>query len=186
MFFLLLVCACLIPANGASAPKPTVFYGVDFSMARVFGASESAGDFIDAFNRINELFVNEAKKYDPKKAFRSKDMTMSLTMVRTMADNINKRRLKLDHNNYQPSAKEIEQRVKTYRLGEKDGTGAIIIAALLDKPHEVATYHSVVFDIRSRKIISTKVITGKPGGFGLRNYWAGSLHHAMKRLAKSK
>ena len=40
------------------------FYGVDYSQAKVFGADESPIQFKDAFRRINELFITEAKKYN--------------------------------------------------------------------------------------------------------------------------
>ena len=29
-----------------------------------------------------------------------------------------------------------------------------------------------------------KLVVGKPGGFGLRNYWAGSVYNALKKQGK--
>ena len=37
-------------------------YGVDYSQVKIFGADESPAQFKDAFRRINELFITEAKK----------------------------------------------------------------------------------------------------------------------------
>ena len=42
------------------------FYGVDYSQVKIFGADESPVQFKDAFRRINELFITEAKKLDSK------------------------------------------------------------------------------------------------------------------------
>ena len=39
------------------------FYGIDFSMASVVGASESAEEFIEAFSGINQLLLSEPDKY---------------------------------------------------------------------------------------------------------------------------
>lgn len=39
------------------------FYGVDFTYAKVYGADETAHQFLDAFIRINDLFESEPKAY---------------------------------------------------------------------------------------------------------------------------
>ena len=43
------------------------FYGVDYSAAKVFGAAETPAEFKVAFDRINQLFITETKKYDVSK-----------------------------------------------------------------------------------------------------------------------
>ena len=44
----------------------------------------------------------------------------------------------------------------------------------------------VFFDIKSRNIVSSFKLTGAASGFGLRNYWAGSVYDAMKKVKKYK
>lgn len=48
------------------------FYGVDYSQVKIFGADESPAQFKDAFRRINELFITEAKKYNVGKQLKKK------------------------------------------------------------------------------------------------------------------
>jgi len=39
----------------------------------------------------------------------------------------------------------------------------------------------IAFDIATRKILSKREVSGKAGGFGLRNYWAGSVYNIIKK-----
>ena len=53
-----------------------------------------------------------------------------------------------------------------------------MVAMLLNKADARATYQIVFFNTKTREILTN----GKARGFGLRNYWAGSVHSAMKKL----
>ena len=69
ILFLFLSTSLFCFGQGKSALKDIQsikFYGVDYSQAKVFGADESPIQFKDAFRRINELFITEAKKLDSK------------------------------------------------------------------------------------------------------------------------
>ena len=74
ILFLFLSTSLFCFGQGKSALKDIQsikFYGVDYSQAKVFGADESPIQFKDAFRRINELFITEAKKYNVGKQLRS-------------------------------------------------------------------------------------------------------------------
>ena len=45
-------------------------------------------------------------------------------------------------------------------------------------------YDLVVFDIASREVIMHKMVAGEARGFGLRNYWAGSIYDIIKANKK--
>lgn len=183
---MLLLSISLLWAQDVKAADPDIFFGVDFSMVKVYGAEESPGDLVEAFDRINNLFVSEAKKYDPNKAFKTKDIALSLTMIRDMIADMDRKDLIVDSNDYRLTRKEIERQVKKYNTGSIQGVGAVLIADLLDKSKNSGTYQAVIFDIRTKKVISVKEVSGQAKGFGLRNYWARSVHESLNRLAKSK
>ena len=70
ILFLFLSTSLFCFGQGKSALKDIQsikFYGVDYSQVKVFGADESPVQFKDAFRRINELFITEAKKYNAGK-----------------------------------------------------------------------------------------------------------------------
>ena len=186
MMIFALLSAFLFQVQGVKAQSPNVFFGVDFSLAKAYGIEESASELIEAFDKINNLFISEGSKYNPSKAFKSKDMKLTLAMVRDRIENIDKKELIVDTNDYLLMRKDIEEQVKDYNTGDAEGVGAILIADVLDKSQNKASYHAVVFDIRTKKVISVKQVSGKAKGFGLRNFWAGSMRSALSQLAKSK
>ena len=72
ILFLFLSTSLFCFGQGKSALKDIQsikFYGVDYSQVKIFGADESPAQFKDAFRRINELFITEAKKYNVGKQF---------------------------------------------------------------------------------------------------------------------
>lgn len=75
ILFLFLSTSLFCFGQGKSALKDIQsikFYGVDYSQVKVFGADESPAQFKDAFRRINELFITEAKKYNVGKQLKKK------------------------------------------------------------------------------------------------------------------
>ncbi|MDH6341683.1 ATP-dependent helicase YprA (DUF1998 family) [Parabacteroides sp. PFB2-12] len=161
--------------------KELTFFGVDFSIAQVFGAAETADQFEQAFEGINGLFLSEPKKYSPTQAFPKVDITESYRMVNSLNLERVYETLKRDDNEYELTDEMIAEQVASYDTGDyTEGYGAILIAGLMNKPQNMATYHKVVFDLETKEVISNKRITTKAGGFGLRNYWAGSVAKALK------
>ena len=84
ILFLFLSTSLFCFGQGKSALKDIQsikFYGVDYSQAKVFGADESPIQFKDAFRRINELFITEAKKYNVGKQLKKEVTEISLDAV---------------------------------------------------------------------------------------------------------
>lgn len=160
------------------------FLGVDFSLAKVYGADESADQFKVAFTGINNLLVTEAKKYDVPKAFPRKNVTIYLTPSLNLIQEMDVTELFTDSNNYRLSEEEIDTHIRELNTGDAKGYGAILIAGLLDKASAKATYHLVVFDIATREVISNRIFTEKAKGFGLRNYWARTVYSTLKEARK--
>lgn len=186
-FLLLILCVHLTQAQERVTLgdiNALTFFGVDFSTARVYGAAEMPSELIEAFSKINALFQAEAKKYDPAKTFGNKEINTSLLLAEELVARIKSTDLKTDSDDYSLTEEQIARQVQTYDTGDKEGYGAILIAGLLNKGRTQATYDIVVFDISTKEIITTKKVTTKAGGFGLRNFWASSVHKAMKQKMK--
>lgn len=58
--------------------------------------------------------------------------------------------------------------------------GLVLIATTLDKGNGIGYYTAVLFDPATQEVILQMDMAGKPGGFGLRNYWAGSVYNASR------
>ena len=75
---------------------------------------------------------------------------------------------------------------KMNNLSQKEGVGVVLIAKLLNKPLEKAIYDLVIFDISTRNILYIKEVVGEASGFGLRNYWAGSIYDILRHEKRIK
>jgi hypothetical protein len=186
---LLLLAACVSMITNAQQEdlkeiRELTFFGVDFSLAKVYGATETPREFLVAFEGINDLLRKEERKYDPSKLFGKKNIVTTLSMAYDLINEINEDDIKTDRNDYILTREDIKEQVRSYNTGDETGYGAILIAGLLNKGKKEAVYDIVVFDIETRGIITDKKITAKAGGIGLRNYWAGSVHRVMEKTIK--
>jgi len=151
------------------------FYGIDYSQGRVFGASDEPEKLKKAFGDINMLFVNEADKYDLTKLTGKKVNKTDIMAVSDANKNIPADNVKTLDGNF------------SIKISDDDsGVGFVMIAQLLNKATEVVSYQMVFFDVKTRNIVTRFTLTGEAGGFGLRNYWAGSAYDALKKVKKYK
>jgi hypothetical protein len=81
---------------------------------------------------------------------------------------------------------DIKSFVSVYDTEDKNGIGVLFIAECLDKNNVEAYYHFVALNMKTKEILIHEIILGKPGGFGLRNYWAGSIKSAIKTIRKKR
>ena len=80
------------------------------------------------------------------------------------------------------SKKDIETFVSLYDTKEKSGIGILFLAESLNKSMKEAYYHFVAIDMKTKEILFHERLRGKPKGFGLRNYWAGSIYSVIKEI----
>lgn len=158
------------------------FYGVDYSAAKVFGAAESPAQLKAAFEGINRLFITEAKKYDVSKQLKVKVNEILLDAVNQVNGTIRSKELMTTNMSYTLSEEEIRQAVRALPIQKQPGIGLVIIAKLLNKAEAYGSYQVVFFNTETKEIIEDWATGGKAKGFGLRNYWAGSIYKVIKKL----
>ncbi len=180
-----LMLATVLPLFGQTPQEISsiTFYGIDYSLVRVYGASESPTQFRYTFGEINNLFITEPKKYDIGKYTGKKLNEISLDAVNEVNQKLNLHDLVTTTPDYTLDATQITQAVRQLPIKKgAEGTGAVIVAQLLNKADNRGTYELVYFDVATREIIDGITMSGKAGGFGLRNFWAGSIYKALKNL----
>lgn len=183
---------------GNSQPIPKMnFYGVDFTLVKTFGVKEDVGKTALAFEAINKLIVTETKKYQYgnffKKYIRQIAQTTDLGRIESIGfDNVNideaiyKARVMDEEGmpTYNKAFKiddaDLARLIKSFNTGTDTGYGVIYVAELLNKEDGVGNFIAVFFDVKSKKIIFADRVSGKAGGFGLRNYWASPLEKIFK------
>lgn len=158
------------------------FFGVDYSKVKVLGSIESPAQFKSAFMEINDLFYNEEKKYNVTKYFRKVVVSNSFSAVINRIGAMSEEEIKSSDPDYEISRSTLEDMIKTLPVKETEGVGLVIIAEKLDKSQLKGYYHIVYFDIKTRDLIDTWRANGKPRGFGVRNFWAGSILKAIQSV----
>jgi hypothetical protein len=162
---------------------PVTFFGIDFTKSKGVLLGARSSEMIQKyFPAINNLMIEESNKYDIAKAFNKSQVEYDFNEV-------NKLNALIDTNNFQVNSTNLVQTIsrdtianmiKQYNLKGKTGTGLVFIVQSLDKSKYLITFHFVFFTMPEAQIIIDEIITGKPMGFGMRNYWANSFHDALK------
>jgi len=166
-----------------STDIPITWFGFDFSHAKgiMLGTTpyEMKNNFIPA---INQLFLQEPQKFDINKGFNKSKVTPDFSSVNKVNANINIDNFEVTTKEQVTPLTEVEiaDMVKQYSISDKQGVGLVFIVESLDKVSVEATLHLTFFSMPDGKIILTEKVYGKPGGFGIRNYWANTLFSILK------
>ncbi len=131
---------------------------------------------------INNLFISEVKKYNIAKFLNKEVLGTHIENVKARASEIKVDDLFTTNSDFKLDDNTVKQIIKSLSIKEKEGTGFILVAERLNKLQNKGYYHVVFFDIKSRDIIDTWKADGKARGFGLRNYWAGSVYSVLKNM----
>ncbi|MEZ4981862.1 MAG: hypothetical protein R2769_09810 [Saprospiraceae bacterium] len=173
---------------GASEIKKAekiIYYGLDFSKAKMVGSEGFANpDDIKArfFRSWNMVIVNEADKYDLKKAFDKDVIKKDFTVIDERNEMPDADEL-VTNKSYKLSEEEVKNMIASYGAGEySEGVGLVFIIETFNKSEVKGTMWVTFFNIATKEVIITKRYTGEPGGFGLRNYWIRTVYNVIQQL----
>ncbi len=193
LFIPFILAACLtLSANAAKKVSPIAdiksisFCGVDFSKSRINGSTDTPDKLRKAYDEINRLFMSEPQKYNVAKLTGKVVDKIHIDAVADLNKDIPDESLKTMSNSHSVSDEDINSTLKNLNLDGLSGVGFVIVAQQLNKSNDIASYVMVFFDIESRNVVSKFVLNGKPGGFGLRNFWAASVLDSMTKIKKYK
>jgi hypothetical protein len=168
--------------------------GVDFShvkligdFAQFFSAGEKSSLQIrdNYFSGWNKLILSEPKKYDLHGMLRKETIVYDIDMVTELNSNAPVEDIEsLNTPNY--TKKDIEDFIAAYNIVNEDGIGIALIAESLNKNFEEAYFHFVAMNLKTKELLIHQRLRGEPFGFGLRNYWAGSIHDVIKEIKNNR
>ncbi len=166
------------------------WYGLDYTDAYFLTPIDFPDpyDLKSKFRSWNDLIVVEREKYNLNKFF-SADVKLNIDMMNQRNDKVKvKLRDRITDDGFKSthmSPEKVQEIVNSYTTDNDDpGIGLVFIVESLSKPNLQGAYWVTFFDIKSKKVIQTNRYLGKPGGFGLRNYWAKSYYNVMKEAGK--
>ena len=172
-----------------------IWLGVDFSDVKFIGPASGWGEVSTKsptemrdkyFPEWNSLILNEWKAFKVEDAVYRTEVLQDIKAVSKANERSNKKEIFSESiSDYQLLDEgNVKSMVKKYDFDGKSGIGFLLIAEGMSKGREEASYWATFVDMKTKNILLAKRVTGKAGGFGFRNYWAGSIKSAMKTIKK--
>jgi hypothetical protein len=198
LFATLLFCTVFQPAFSQSlkdvftnSASPVFYLGIDFSRARLIGDGNPDDIRNHLYGSINELIVDEPKKYDLKEAFRKDNIDHDLSAVaaKNGKENINEiiSSNSTDFNRFKEN--DIVSMVKELDLSGKQGIGLLFVMEAMrkvDKKGEAAIWVTLI-DMGTKKVLMTERIECNASmAIGFRNYWASTIKNLIDTIHKKK
>ncbi len=165
--------------------------GVDYSHVKLIGDFSQFGeagkkDFVDIkqkyFPAWNNIIIKEKTKYDVKGMVNRREITYNLNDIRKINDNADIFKMEAyDNPNY--TKDDIIKFVSKYKFtSTDDGIVILLIAEALNKNDNIGIYHFIAMNPKTNKVLINERVSGKPGGFGVKNYWARSIYESLKEI----
>ena len=164
------------------------WYGLDFSNIKLIG-SEGFTDPYAVKNQFfyswNNLIITETDKYDLAGFFHKSSVENDLSIVkeRNMLPDPDELVINTD---YSFGEDEVKKIISEYDITDKEGIGLVFIMESFNKNKELGYIWVTFFDLETKEVLLFNKMSGKPGGFGIRNYWAKSYYNVMKSIEKKK
>ncbi|MCD6011869.1 MAG: hypothetical protein K0Q79_1731 [Flavipsychrobacter sp.] len=173
---------------------PVTWLGLDFTQLKFIG---SAAQFKDAgeisnydlrakyFPGWNTLFLKEKEKFNVAKALDRNDANIDYAIEVTDAANGKSSGPYFTDNSgdFQLlTADRVSTLVAKYDFKGHKGLGLMFFVEGMSKDREEASMWVTFVNMGEKKVLLTKRVTGRSGGFGLRNYWAKSFYNVLQDM----
>jgi hypothetical protein len=165
--------------------------GLDFSGAKFIGDRERLGsesDIRHLIDAINELMITEADKYNVAVAIQRKTVDNEIDVtnehnaeldVLAMISTDGKDHIHLNRS-------QVEEIISTYDFKGKSGIGLMFNVESFNKLLEEGSFWITFINMGSKEVLFTERLTAPPAGFGMRNFWAGSVNGVLAKIKKKE
>jgi hypothetical protein len=188
---------------------PVTWLGVDYSLTTFIGTPSyttlafspwtvvkktgegviTKDEFRDSFLvQWNQLFVDEAKKYNVAKAIGRSSVTYAIDVCIDANKKLAKKEFfSNDPNDFHKKTEaDIANAVKNYDFQKNDGIGMMYFVEGMNRGTGEEGLWVTFVDIKSKTVLLTKYESSKGQGSGFRNYWAKPLYVALKEMDLNK
>ncbi len=175
--------------------KEIVWYGLDFSKSHFIGSFDQGFGYLPASGydmktkwipEWNGIIVREPNNFDFKKAFKKDKIHYDLNPLAKINQKIDVAEC-MTYITNKISLSTIDSMVSNYPEGDiKEGIGVSFIVENFDKTLEKATVYITFFDIKTKKVLLCNILTGKPSGISMRNFWLGAIKDIIKQITKKE
>ena len=176
-----------------SSETPIVYLGIDYTQARLIGDASASGIEVRDryFPGINDVVVNEPKKYDLQKAFNKSLINTSLGIVTKRNKKINAENIVSTESADYSRLKEedINKLVRGIDFENKKGIGLLFVVEGMKKTEKgaISSIWVTFVDMGANKVLMTERMEAETkGGFGFKNYWASTIFTLIEKIDKSQ
>jgi len=166
--------------------EPVTWLGLDFSNLKLIKDDEKITDEElqnKYFPGWNDLILLEPKKYDVARAINRAAVENSIDAVTKVNAGAKSNFITNDAKAFEHlDEAKIKSIVKKYDLKGKSGIGLVFVVEAMDKAHKEASIWVTFINMQTKEVLLAKPLIGESGGFGFRNYWAGSINKVLKQL----
>lgn len=166
--------------------------GIDYSQLKFIGSAtqwKDAGEITNSelrdkyFTSWNELIENEPNRYKIADAIHRTDVSYAIEVTAKVNNALKGNFFTEDGNEFEHlKESDITKLVSNYNFQGKKGIGLMFFAESMSKGKEAASYWVTFVNMSTKKVILTHQVTANAGGFGFRNYWAGSIVKVIKEM----
>ena len=169
------------------------YLGIDFSKARLI--NDPAANSFDIRNKLypsmNNLVVNEPKKFDIAAAFHKTNVGSDLSAVNAKNEKINAEEITSSNTEdfYRLKEADISSVVKGLNLSGKTGIGLLFVMEGMKKQGKNgdASIWTVLIDMKTKKVLLTERIESKMGmAIGFRNLWVSTIKNLLDTIEDKK
>ena len=187
-------------SNGNSQDNSAIFeadevtwYGLDFTKARLVGsftqfkdAGNKSGEDIkrNYFPGWNNVIPNEPKKYELNKFLHVNSVPINLDLVTKYNAEVDENIL-YNGGAINITPQDIQAAASKYANTGK-GIGVFFLVEKFDKNEETGVVDIVYFDRATGSVLLSDKLYGKPGGFGLKNYWIKSIYNVFDEIESKR
>lgn len=179
-------------ARNVFSPQTAIAWlGIDFSQARFIGDYKkfrTEADALRLMEALNELMIIEKTKYDVRKMLRKQNVYLKLDVTIDHNKTINIGALLADslksHDHL--VIDNIKEIVSQYSFKGNTGIGLMYNVETFNKKKSEALIWVTFINMDTKDVIFSERLGQEPGGFGLRNFWAGAIDDMMSRVRRKK
>jgi len=165
--------------------------GLDFSGAKFIGDRERLGsesDIRHLIDAINELMITEADKYNVAAAIQRQTVDNEIEIT-------NEHNAELDvlamisrdgKDHVHLNRSQVEEIISSYDFKGKSGIGLMFNVESFNKLLEEGSFWITFVNMGSKEVLFTERLTAPPAGFGMRNFWAGSVNGILAKIKKKE
>ena len=170
---------------------PVTWLGLDFTSTKLIGDREKFGSESDLRHLLdawNDLIVKEPDKYDIAKAIDrkkvenvievTKEHNAELDVMSMFSDDVK------DYIHVKVS--DVGGIVSGYDFKGKSGIGLMFVVESFNKLNEEGSIWVTFVNMESKEVLFTERLVNKPGGFGMRNFWAGCVYGVITKMQKKE